>query len=86
MPEAIAQGVPKKVFLKFPQNSQENTCTTVSFSIKCRLACNFIKKGTLVQVFSCEFCEIFKNIYFYRTRLAAASEYNVSHKWIEMYF
>ena len=27
-------------------------------------ACNFIKKETLVQVFSCEFCEIFMNIYF----------------------
>ena len=24
-------------------------------------ACNFIKKGTLAQVFSYEFCEIFKN-------------------------
>ena len=27
-------------------------------------ACNFIKKEALVQVFSCEFCEIFKNIFF----------------------
>ena len=27
-------------------------------------ACNFIKKETLVQVFSCEFSEIFKNIFF----------------------
>ena len=26
-------------------------------------ACNFIKKKALVQVFSCEFCEIFKNIF-----------------------
>ena len=24
-------------------------------------ACNFIKKETLAQVFSCEFCEIFEN-------------------------
>ena len=32
-------------------------------------ACNFIKKETLVQVFSCEFCEIFKNTFFYRTPL-----------------
>ena len=29
-----------------------------------QLACNFIKKGTLTQVFSCEFCEIFKNTFF----------------------
>ena len=26
--------------------------------------CNFIKKETLAQVFSCEFCEIFKNTFF----------------------
>ena len=28
-----------------------------------RKACNFIKKVTLAQVFSCEFCKIFKNTY-----------------------
>ena len=27
-------------------------------------SCNFIKKETLAQVFSCEFCEISKNIFF----------------------
>ena len=27
-------------------------------------ACIFIKKETLAQVFSCEFCQIFKNIFF----------------------
>ena len=37
-------------------------------------ACNFIKKETLAQVFSCEFCEISKNTFFYRTPLVAASE------------
>ena len=26
-------------------------------------ACNFIKKETLAQVLSCEFCEIFKNTF-----------------------
>ena len=36
-------------------------------------ACNFIKKETLVQMFSCEFCEIFKNTFFHRTPLVAAS-------------
>ena len=30
-------------------------------------ACNFIKKETLAEVFFCEFCEIFKSIFFYRT-------------------
>ena len=27
-------------------------------------ACNFIKKETLAQVFSCEFCDISKNTFF----------------------
>ena len=43
----------KKVFFEISQNSQENTC-----------ACNFIKKETLAQVFSREFCEISKNTFF----------------------
>ena len=43
----------KKVFLEISRNSQENTCTRVSFY--------FIKKETLTQVISCEFCEISTN-------------------------
>ena len=50
----------KKVFLEIPQNSHENTCVGVSFLIKLQvLACNFIKKETPTQVFS---CEILRNI------------------------
>ena len=41
-------------------------------------ACNFIKKETLAQVFSCEFYEISKNTFFYRTPLVAASELRAS--------
>ena len=36
-------------------------------------ACNFIKKETLTQVFSCKFCEIYKNTFYYRTHMVAAS-------------
>ena len=36
-------------------------------------ACNFSKKVTQTQVFSCEFCEIFKNIFFIKYHLATAS-------------
>ena len=36
-------------------------------------ACNFIKKETLAQVFSCDFCEISKNTFSYRTPLVVAS-------------
>ena len=35
------------------------------------------EKETLAQVFSSEFCEIFKNTYFYRIPLVAASEIQV---------
>ena len=35
---------------------------------------NFIKKETLAQAFSCEFCGISKNTFFCRIRLVAASE------------
>ena len=61
----------KKVSLKILQNSQESTWFRVSFLIK--LACSFIKKETLAQEFFCEFCEIFKKTFFYRTPLVAAS-------------
>ena len=40
----------KKVYLEISQNSQENTCATVSFLIKLQ-ACNFIKKETGTVVF-----------------------------------
>ena len=45
----------KKIFLKILQNLQENTCTGVSL---------LISLETPAHVFSCEFCEILKNIYF----------------------
>ena len=57
--EAVVQRCSvKKVFLEISQNSQ---------------ACNLIKKETLAQVFSCEFCEISKNTFSYRISLVAAS-------------
>ena len=36
-------------------------------------ACNFIKKETLAQVFSCEFCQISKNTFFTEHLWATAS-------------
>ena len=66
-PESVAQKYSvKEVFLEISQNSQESTCARVSFLIK-------FKKETLAQVFFCEFCEISKNILFYRTPPVAAS-------------
>ena len=60
----------KKVFLEISENSQENTCARVSFIIKLQA---FMKKEALAQVFSCEFSEISKNIFFHRTPLVTAS-------------
>ena len=39
-------------------------------------ACNFIKKETLVEAFSCEFCEISKNTFFTEQLWATASVKN----------
>ena len=41
-------------------------------------ACNFIKKETLAQVFSCEFYEIFKNALFTEHLWATASDFFIS--------
>ena len=54
----------KKVFWEILQISQENTCARVSF----------IKKETLGQVFSCEFCQTSKNTFSYRTPPLGASD------------
>ena len=47
------------------QNSHEKNCARVYFLIKMQVeACNFIKKETLTQLFSYEFCEISKSTFF----------------------
>ena len=53
-------------------NTQENTCSRVG-SIRRLEGCNFINKETLAHVFSCKFCEIFKNILF------------IEHLWISAF-
>ena len=40
-------------------------------------ACNFIKKETLAQVFSCEFCEISNNTFFTEHLCVTASVPNL---------
>ena len=44
----------KKVFLEILQNSKESTCARASFLIK-------LQKETVAQVFSSEFCKVFKS-------------------------
>ena len=66
----------KKVLWKCCKNVQENTCARIFFNLVAGL--NFIKKETLAQMFSYEFCEIFKNQFFYKTPLVVASVANLS--------
>ena len=40
-------------------------------------ACNFTKKETLAQVFSCKFFKIAKNTFSHRTPLVAASDVDI---------
>ena len=49
-------------------------------------ACSFIKKETLAQVHSCEFCEIFRNTFFHRTPLVAASDLSHILCWLSWYY
>ena len=44
-------------------------------------ACNFMKKETLAQVLSCEFCEISKNTFHYTTPLVAPSSEFCHSRW-----
>ena len=66
------------MFFKISQNSQENACARVSFLTKLLASLHFIKKDTLAQVFSCEFCETDKNAFFTEHLWATALE-----KWNE---
>ena len=52
----------KIIFWKNSQNSQDDICVRVSFLIMLQSceACNFIKKETSTQVFSCKVFKIFK--------------------------
>ena len=72
----------KKVFLEISENSQENTCAGVFSKQSWRpQTSNFIKKETLVQVFSCEFSENSKNTFSYGTpRVAASVIGNLTHR------
>ena len=63
------------MFLKISQNSQENTCASLFFNKVTGLRfATLLKKETLAQVFSCEFCEIFKNAFFAKHLRMTASD------------
>ena len=92
----------KGILRNFARYTERNLCQSLFFNkvaglrpitlLKMRLwhRCfpdNFIKKETLAQVFSCEFCEI-SNTFFHRTPLVAASafHYFVIENWKSLHF
>ena len=56
----------KGVLKNFAKFTGKYLCQSLFFN-KVAGVCNSIKKGTLAQLFSCEFCEIFKNIFLQNT-------------------
>ena len=69
MPEAATGGVLKKGCSKKFWKIHRKTPVRVSL-----FYCNFTKKETLAQAFSCEFCEIFMSAFYTQHLWATASE------------
>ena len=61
----------KGVLRNFAKFTGKHLCQSLFFSRP--QPCNFIKKGAVAQVFSCEFCEISRSTFFYRTPLGECS-------------
>ena len=53
----------KGVLRNFAKFTGKHLCKSLFFNKVAGPACSFIKKETLAQVFSCEFCEISKNTF-----------------------
>ena len=68
--------VKKGVLRDFAKSTGKHLCQGLFFN-KGPQACNFIKKETLTQVFSCEFCEISKNIFFTEHLRTTASVFRI---------
>ena len=78
--QGLSEAVAQRCFIKigvlknFAKFTGKHLCQNLFFNKAAGLrAPTLKKKKALAQVFSCEFCEIYKNIYFYRTHLVAAS-------------
>ena len=63
----------KGVIRNFTKFIGKHLCQSLFFNKVAGLACNYIEKETLAQVFSCEIWEISKNKFLQRTPLVAAS-------------
>ena len=65
--------VKKGVLRNFAKSTRKHLRQGLFFNKVAGSACSFIKKETLAQVFSCEFSEISKNIFFTEHVWATAS-------------
>ena len=68
----------KGALRNFPKLTGKHLCQRLFFNRVaglCPQACNFIKKENQAQLVSCEFYEISKNTFRYRTPLVAASAF-----------
>ena len=64
----------KKVVFKIQNNHRETPVPESLFHLSYRSqVCNSVKKESLVQVFSCEFCKILKNTIFTEHHRTTAS-------------
>ena len=65
--------IQKGVLRNFTKFTKKHLCQIFFFYKVAGLACNFFKKETLTQVFSCKVCEISKNTFFTEHARATAS-------------
>ena len=54
----------KRVLKYFAKFTEKHLCQSLFFNKIPVDDCNFIKREALMQVFSCQYCKSFKNIYF----------------------
>ena len=67
----------KGVLKNFAKFTGKHLCQSFFFNKVAALRPAILLKKTLAQMFSCEFCEVYKSTFFHRTLLVAASvKYN----------
>ena len=89
LPQIDYRNIRPEVFCKngvlrnFAKSTGKHLCQSLFFNKVAVEASNFIKKETVAQVFSLEFCKIFQKTFSYRTPPVAASK---TKPWIKRTF
>ena len=75
----------KGVIRNFVKFTGKHLCQSLSFLTKLQAqTCNFIKKETLAQLFSCEFCEISTNTFFTEHQLLLSCQTSIMELFCEL--